>query len=241
MVSAGVGAGWSLFVVVYRMQARLLIDIGTYVVISYVMIRICAKGKRGKEVMQGIAALYAVTASLGGVMYVLYYETAGWFIWYIVVREKEMIVLAVSAVIIVIMLYRQLLWVREYASCMCQFCCVVGGERIQIPGYIDSGNVLTDPYFEKPVSIVQKQYFENVLKENIQKEKLKYHIIPFHSLGCEQGMLEVIIVDAIHIQCGKHFKVIQGACVGLTTQTLSSDGMYSALIPAAYAPTKMVG
>lgn len=97
-------------------------------------------------------------------------------------------------------------------------------------GFIDTGNVLIDPFSHKPVCIAEKHYFENVLNKINDCTKVKYHVVPFHSLGCENGLLEVITVDTMYIYGGRNVKQINNALVGLTGDKLSSDGEYTFLV-----------
>ena len=115
---------------------------------------------------------------------------------------------------------------------MCRVCCVIEGRDININGYVDTGNVLNDPVFNRPVCIAQKSSFSDVLNEINDCTKVKYHIIPFRSLGCENGIMEVITVETMYIYYGKNKIQVKEALVGLTEQKLSSDGEYEFLVNA---------
>ena len=89
-ISAAFGAIWSVIAVIMPINIRWFINICTYILVSYVMIRICA-GRCGiKSVIKGVGILYAVTLTLGGAIHVLYYYTyTGWLIKHIVVRDNR--------------------------------------------------------------------------------------------------------------------------------------------------------
>lgn len=77
----------------------------------------------------------------------------------------------------------------------------------------------------------ERQLLE-VLHEINDCTKVKYHVIPFRSLGCDSGMLEVITADTMYICYGKKEIQVEDALIGLTAQTLSSDGEYEFLVNA---------
>ena len=107
--------------------------------------------------------------------------------------------------------------------------------EIEMSGYIDTGNVLIDPVFHKPVSVAEKKEFYDILDKINDYTRVKYHLVPFNSLGCEHGLMEVITVDIMYIYYGKEKKTIKEALVGLSDGKLSSDGEYTALVNSAFA------
>ena len=235
-ISAAFGAIWSVIAVIMPINIRWFINICTYILVSYVMIRICA-GRCGiKSVIKGVGILYAVTLTLGGAIHVLYYYTyTGWLIKHIVVRDNRLIIFVLISVVLVVLIYLELIRAKTYNSCKCHLICVISGEKVEMMGYIDTGNVLIDPIYKKPVTVVEKSTFSNILSKIKDYTTVKYHLIPFNSLGCEHGLMEVIAVDTMYIYYGSKKETINGALVGLITGKLSTDGEYTALINSAYA------
>lgn len=235
-ISAAFGAIWSVIAVIMPINIRWFINICTYILVSYVMIRICA-GRCGiKSVIKGVGILYAVTLTLGGAIHVLYYYTyTGWLIKHIVVRDNRFIIFVLTSVVLVVLIYLELIRAKTYNSCKCHLICVISGEKVEMMGYIDTGNVLIDPIYKKPVTVVEKSMFSKILSKIKDYTTVKYHLIPFNSLGCEHGLMEVIAVDTMYIYYGSKKETINGALVGLITGKLSTDGEYTALINSAYA------
>ena len=60
--------------------------------------------------------------------------------------------------------------------------------------------------------------------------KVKYHMIPYNSLGCESGMLEVITVDSMYIYTKKKVYAQKNALIGLSTVKLSLDNEFDVLV-----------
>jgi stage II sporulation protein GA (sporulation sigma-E factor processing peptidase) len=109
---------------------------------------------------------------------------------------------------------------------------VIEGERIYINGYIDTGNVLTDPFYHKPICVAERQPFEEVLAKLKDYTKVKYHVVPFSSLGCKSGVLSVIMADSMYIDYGKKKIVVEHALIGLAENRLSTDAAYNCLVNA---------
>ncbi|HRL56058.1 MAG TPA: sigma-E processing peptidase SpoIIGA, partial [Lachnospira sp.] len=156
----------------------------------------------------------------------------GYIIRQVIVRDRELMVFLGVSFGFLLLLYRQLVRIKVYSDKLCRVCCVLRGRKIYIKGFVDTGNVLQDPLFHRPVCIAQKDSFLEVLHEINDCTKVKYHVIPFRSLGCDSGMLEVITADTMYICYGKKEIQVEDALIGLTAQTLSSDGEYEFLVNA---------
>lgn len=71
-------------------------------------------------------------------------------------------------------------------------------KSVMVKGLIDSGNGLMDPYCHKPVHIVEYSAI-NTLLEGADIHKEKYRLVPFHSLGKRNGLLEVIEFEKLAV------------------------------------------
>lgn len=233
ILSAAFGAMGAVIVIMIPQEYRFAASIFTYICIGMGMVRICAGNIAFAELMKGFFVLYAAAFMLGGIMHVLYYYTyAGYIIRQIIVRDRELVIFLGISLIFVLLLYRQLLRIKVYSDKLCRVCCVLRGRKIYIKGFVDTGNVLQDPFFHRPVCIAQKSSFAEVLHEINDCTKVKYHVIPFRSIGCENGMLEVITADTMYIYYGKKEIRVENALIGMTEGKLSSDGEYEFLVNA---------
>lgn len=233
ILSAAFGAMGAVIVIIIPQEYRFAADILTYICIGMGMVKICAGNIAFVKLMRGFFVLYAAAFMLGGIMHVLYYYTyAGYIIREIIVRDRELVIFLGISFVFVLLLYKQLVRIKVYSDKLCRVCCILRGRKIYIKGFVDTGNVLQDPFFHRPVCIAQKKDFSEVLNEINDCTKVKYHVIPFQSLGCEKGMLEVITADTMYICYGKKEIRIENALIGLTSQKLSSDGEYEFLVNA---------
>ena len=117
---------------------------------------------------------------------------------------------------------------------------------------IDTGNLLKDPITNSPVIIIEKNKLSNILPkdilENSEKiingkyefsdENLKYaskfRVLPFSSLGKQNGMLLGFKVDKIEAEINDEEIIREDAIVGIYDKKLSSRNQYEGLIGLNY-------
>lgn len=125
-------------------------------------------------------------------------------------------------------------------------------QSIQLTALVDTGNKLRDPLTNHPVIIVEQQaitaFFHpetadlfktadlgefDVLSEQISHSKLalRLRIIPFKTIGKENGMLIGFRPDAIKITNNNSVHCLRNAVVAVHQHRLDPEGNYQALIP----------
>lgn len=104
---------------------------------------------------------------------------------------------------------------------------VESGKAFDFQALFDTGNSLVDPYTGKPVSIVEEN---EDIRGWVRDKPQKYRLIPFRSLGKENGLLEGTEVDELII-CGKDGQKTQrGAVIALYKGKLSGDGSFQMIL-----------
>lgn len=104
---------------------------------------------------------------------------------------------------------------------------VEDGRELNFKALFDTGNSLTDPYTGKPVSIVEEN--TDILSW-LRDKPHKYKLIPFRSIGKENGLLEGLEVDEL-IVCGENGeKVEKDAVIALYKGRLSGDGSFQMIL-----------
>lgn len=103
--------------------------------------------------------------------------------------------------------------------------------RISFPGQVknltalmDTGNLLYDEKSKYPVSIINRSCIPDFKENNIS------HSIPFKSLGCEFGTLEIMYVPYMCIEYQGNKKIIENAPLGISKNELSSANSYQMII-----------
>ena len=119
--------------------------------------------------------------------------------------------------------------------CNLEIC--INKQKTEVKAYLDSGNTLKDPITKKPVIIVEKSKVKNLSDIDLEKiiggdeeniEKLKLKIIPFNSIGKQNGMLIGVKPDFVKIEYEDKEEYIYDAVIGMYDKRISKD--YHALI-----------
>ena len=121
----------------------------------------------------------------------------------------------------------------------------INSKYTYINAIIDTGNFLREPITKMPVIVVEKNVLINIVPnyildntdkiingENIDLEEYasKIRIIPFTSLGKENGLLLGIKADDITIQLEENTININNVIIGIYNGYLSKSEKYNALI-----------
>ena len=126
----------------------------------------------------------------------------------------------------------------------------LNNEVIKTKAMIDSGNMLKEPITGTPVIVVESTLLEGAMpheilknsekiiggdfreiNEEIKKEYItKLKLIPYSSLGKQNGMLLGIKPDFIEIQKEENFEKIDNVIIGIYNKSLTKKGEYRALV-----------
>lgn len=122
-------------------------------------------------------------------------------------------------------------------------------QSITVKALLDSGNMLKDPISQAPVIIVEREslskiipekvldYIGNIIggdetenKQDIQEYLSKIRMVPFMSLGKENGMLVGIRLDKIKIETEDIDIQKENVIAGIYEKKFTKDNKYNALI-----------
>ena len=113
---------------------------------------------------------------------------------------------------------------------------------------LDSGNMLKEPISQKPVIVVEKAILSKIIPEEVlnyiermvggddqernemQEYLSKIRMVPFMSLGKENGMLIGIKADGLPVNTQEDVVFIKNIIIGIYDGSLSKTGKYRALI-----------
>ena len=133
------------------------------------------------------------------------------------------------------------------------FCSIIiklNKKKVKIRAMIDTGNLLKEPISTLPVIVVEKsvlfdiipkEILENIdnvlggdlsgIPEVIKQEYLaKLKVIPFSSLGKQNGMLLGIKADEVEVIEDDEIKRVDKVIIGIYNKVLSKRGDYKALL-----------
>lgn len=135
-------------------------------------------------------------------------------------------------------------------SLLCNAIISINKKQIETVAMIDTGNLLKDPISNTPVIVVEHTLLYNILPKQILnnlesilggelekipedvKEKYisKLKVIPFSSLGKQNGLLLGIKADEIKIEIEDETIIKDNIIVGIYDKSLTKRGEYRALI-----------
>lgn len=124
-------------------------------------------------------------------------------------------------------------------------------KTVEVTAMLDTGNLLKDPISQMPVVLVQKNKLCEIIPKNIldnienmlggganlqitEKERneyfSKFKIIPFKSIGKQNGMLVGFKADKLQIDINDDVEEIKNIIIGIYNGRFSKSEKYSALI-----------
>lgn len=109
------------------------------------------------------------------------------------------------------------------------------GVTVKVCGFLDTGNFLYEPIGKVPVSVMEEavflEYFKEPLTIFIEKHSVKdIRMIPYHTVGKENGMMLGILVTKIQITNGNQKVEVKHGIVGISKKPLSERGHYQMLL-----------
>lgn len=102
------------------------------------------------------------------------------------------------------------------------------GHYAEMNALLDSGNLLCDPISKDPVIIVNYEKVSHLFYD--EKSDVGCRLIPYSSLGNNDGLLAVRRVQSVEIDYDDETKKICNVLLGFSKEKLSKDGQYDALI-----------
>ncbi len=242
-----------------------------YIVISYLMIAITFKKQKIRARIKGVILLYITTFFLGGVMNSLYYNTKlGYYFTEILSgrllhtnlfqnRKLPFILLAIIFIILSVITFMVVFKHGSTDLGLYEIELVYGGQTTKIVGFLDTGNLLYDPIFRKPVMITDFLAIAPLLSNNqIRQVKavldsfddsneisaavsddlqespdsipVNIMMIPYKSVGKKHGMLPAIILDELTIWNGDEVTNRKRVYTAISGNVLNGQREYQAIL-----------
>ncbi len=117
------------------------------------------------------------------------------------------------------------------------------GSNATIRALLDTGNSLFEPISHSPVIVTELGEIKNILPESIRaavesgninfEENFKIRVIPFSSVGRENGLLLGFQPDRVTATVNEHQYEIENVIIGISPTSLSKDKSFQALINPA--------
>lgn len=246
IISATLGAAWSVACVCIPLRFALLGKCITYGPVTLIMAMIMLSGKQTslqktskqlklymRNLLKAGVGMILTALFAGGIIHWLKYTFAGYFIKNVILTDSELLIFLAVTVVVVVIVLGTLKTIRIKDGLKRHIVIGVQGRKIEMDAIIDTGNSLVDYIGKRPVTVVERTYFNDILSDIDNLQKLQYHLIPYNCVGGQDGMMEIITADYIHIYNGKEEKTLENAAVGMSYRSLDMSGEYNALLGRA--------
>ena len=221
------------------------------IAISIIIVKISYNPKKIKYVIKNLILFYLVSLTFGGAAFMLLYfvnpeniiSKDGILVGTYPLRIT--IIGAFMGLILVALVSKIIKDRMSKKSMLCDLEIFYNGKLEKIKTMIDTGNLLQDPITNEDVIIVEKDSLKNLVSkdildniDNIVSGKwindnsiydYKFKIIPFSSLGKENGILLGFKPDYIKVDAESE-TVKSDVVIGIYDGKLSRNNLYSSLI-----------
>lgn len=221
-----VGAVWACILVWNGCDTRIW-NVLTYTVIGPVMLIVIMGKERIVSYLKAVGVLYVVTFLIsGGVHFIYYYTSVGYLL-----NGQSSIgtgVLVLGGVLGVVLLeWLVIFLVKRSEKSASMFTVMVETEmgNITLKALCDTGNNLRDPFFGEPVSVVLSKKMNNLLKDSAS-----YHLIPYSSIGNENGVIPVVRISRLKIMGEKESLTVEKPLLALYSGKFSGNTDYEFII-----------
>lgn len=255
------GAIYSIFT--YLTIEKIKNSITIKIIFSILMIYIAFRPRKIKKLFKQLLIFYLTTFAFGGVTFFLLYvvKPEGIFfvdgVWFGSYPIKIAVLGVVLGFVLIYLSFKMIKNGINKKNMLCNIEILFEGKKKEIRAMIDSGNLLKDPITNTPVVVVEKDVLESIIPkeilENLQKILKgeitdnsidakyisKFKIIPFSSIGKENGILLGIRIDGLKIYIDNETVNIKSAIIGIYDKPLCRTGEYSGLIGLDFIEKEM--
>ena len=207
------------------------------ILLSVIMIYVAFNNENAKQLLKNLLLFYLASFVIGGcalaMLYMISPKRVSFQHGVLVGTYPMKITLIAGLVGFFIIQYSFSLNKRQMKikDLLCELEIVVNNKKVKMKGYIDSGNTLKDPISKKPVIIVEKEVMQEIVDVNKLiggDENLKIRLIPFKSIGKQNGMLIGIRPEYVKIKYNENQIITKKVIIGIYDKKISKN--YSALI-----------
>jgi len=239
-------------------EMEMYFTITAKIVISFVMVAVTFWPEKIKDFIKLILFFYLVSFVFGGAVFGLYYflNTEGGMVSYGVYNIsgfpiKTLLISIIFAYIIIRICWDIIKSKAIHENLMVIVSVEFEHKKVMIDALIDTGNSLRDPISNIPVMVVEFEAVKDILPEEVKKIFLsgeetnldfvveeisktdwasRFRLIPFNSLGKNNGMLIGFRPDRVGVELKNGKKDFEEVIVGIYNRILSTDESYKALL-----------
>ncbi len=235
---AGAGCGALYSVIVIKPLTNHLFKITLVnILIAAVMVLISFGFTSASVYIKNVFLLFVVSFTMSGIINYLYYSTViGKYVRNVlsgnsnkVVNARKFILVSVLAYILLSAIVRIIFSVRKDMELYYDVKITFRGKSVVVRGLYDTGNGLTEPVSGKMVHIAEYKILKPLL-EGDEKAKENIYVIPFRSIGEEDGIMYGIRMDEMVVLVDDEPKFLYNPIIGIYTGNVSKRGNYSVIL-----------
>ena len=184
------------------------------IIISIFMILITFGRKR---FINNLLYLYVISIVLGGSIYLINNSFGYKVDSYIFINNGysiNLILLIIISPIIIWLYISELLSYKKRINTKFDVLIKIKNKKINLIGFLDTGNMLVDPYFKRPIILVNKKY--------IEPENNKILYVPYTSLN-NHGLLKCIVPEYIIVNNNKYNNCLIGISENLNYDCILNE------------------
>ena len=254
LLASSLGAIYTIigYISVLQIYSNLVLK----VILSILIIYIAFNPQTVKQLWKDVLIFYLTSFVFGGVAFALIYVVKpqdilmknGLFLG--TYPLKTVLLAAIVAFIIIIAAFAIVKTKFSKKDMFCDVEVELNSKKIKTRAMIDTGNLLKEPITNTPVIVLEhtllyecvpKEILDNLesilggelvkIPEEIRNEYIsRLKLIPFASLGKQNGMLVGIKADSLKIVQDEQEKESKNVIVGIYNKSLTKRGEYRALI-----------
>lgn len=232
IVASVMGAIWAT-IVIWKGLGHWGYTLVSYIAIGPMMLAIVTGRMRLGEFIKSIGVMYGVTFILSGTLYAVYnFTLVGYFVHNMVhnsVFTPKLWILPVGIVICNVLVKWLVVFISERGSKKGLLCTAIienNHKKIKLTAFYDTGNSLKDPIYGEWVHIVLTSSVKGL---NVGQNSL-YHLIPYSSIGNENGLIPVVRMEKLKIICEKEIITIEKPLFALYSGRFSRSTPYSVIL-----------
>lgn len=216
VLAAALGAAWSLMIACMPGIPNILENFGTYFGVGLLMIYIVGRFKTIKQYVNGLISLYVINVFMAGLINLVCRNS---------ISTLRILCCCIIGYQLAVPLTRL---VKKYVirqNVLYRITLTEGERSICINALYDTGCSLSDPYTGEPVNVVERQLIDEI----IPTDKI-FSLIPFKSLGRDNGMMKLIKIDKLFVEYNNKILEIDNPRLAIYEGSLSADKEYGAIL-----------
>lgn len=187
--------------------------------------------------IKNVILLFLVSFAMSGIINYLYYTTIiGKYMRSVlcgdsnkVVNARKFIFVSLLAYVLLNLAVKLVLFIRKDAQLYYDAKITYKWKSVVVRALFDTGNGLCDPISGKMVHIAEYKILKPLL-EGDEKAKENICVIPFHSIGKDDGVMYGIRMDEMVVLVDGEPKFLYSPIIGIYVGNISKQGKYSVIL-----------